>query len=212
MYRFYFNDIQMPITPSSLEISINNRNTTLDLINDGEINILKNAGLTDISFTLLLPNQKYPFCDSAEPANYYLTIFDKLKRNKQVFQFIVTREKRNGELLDDTNIKVSIEDYTIKEDAESLGIDMSVDIKLKEYREYSTKKLVVKENGKVEEETKRDDSTKEKTKTYTVKEGDSLFKICQKQLGNGEKWEEIAKLNGISNANLIKPGQVIKLS
>lgn len=53
---------------------------------------------------------------------------------------------------------------------------------------------------------------KPESKTYTVKSGDSLWKIAQKELGNGSKYPQIAKLNGITNPNKIKVGQVLKLS
>ena len=50
----------MPITPSKVKVKINNQNETLTLISGEEINILKAAGLTDVSFDLLLPQVPYP--------------------------------------------------------------------------------------------------------------------------------------------------------
>lgn len=45
---------------------------------------------------------------------------------------------------------------------------------------------------------------------YTVKRGDSLWKIAQNQLGSGTRYTEIMELNGLSS-DLIHPGQVLKL-
>ncbi len=47
-------------------------------------------------------------------------------------------------------------------------------------------------------------------KTYTVKKGDSLWQIAQSQLGNGSRWPEIQKLNGLSGTT-IYAGQVLKI-
>ena len=46
---------------------------------------------------------------------------------------------------------------------------------------------------------------------YTVQRGDSLWSIAKKQLGDGTKYKEIARKNGIANPNRIYPGQVLKL-
>lgn len=46
------------------------------------------------------------------------------------------------------------------------------------------------------------------TPTYTVKSGDTLSGIAA---ANGTTWQELQRINGIANANLIHPGQVIKL-
>lgn len=46
------------------------------------------------------------------------------------------------------------------------------------------------------------------TKTYTVKSGDTLSGIAAKY---GTTYQELAKKNGISNPNLIYPGQVLKI-
>lgn len=48
------------------------------------------------------------------------------------------------------------------------------------------------------------------TVRYTVKSGDSLWAIAKKQLGNGSRWSEISKLNGLKST-IIRPGQVLKI-
>ena len=47
-------------------------------------------------------------------------------------------------------------------------------------------------------------------KTYTVKSGDSLWKIAASQLGNGSRYTEIKSLNGLTS-DVIHAGQVLKL-
>ena len=87
----YLDGVLMPITPSKVKVKINNQNDTLTLINGEEINILKEPGLTDVSFDLLLPQVSYPFTNGgAQSADYYLSLFERLKTSKQPFQFILT--------------------------------------------------------------------------------------------------------------------------
>ena len=63
-YHFYMGKMLCPIAPSKLQIKIGNKNKTMTLINEGEVNILKQVGLTEISFDMLLPNVSYPFADN----------------------------------------------------------------------------------------------------------------------------------------------------
>lgn len=52
-----------------------------------------------------------------------------------------------------------------------------------------------------------------KTKTYTIKKGDTLWAIAKKYYGNGSQYTKIYNANKdkIKNPNLIYPGQVIKI-
>ena len=49
--------------------------------------------------------------------------------------------------------------------------------------------------------------------TYTVNKGDSLSKIAKEFYGSANRWHEIydANRDQISNPDLIKPGQVLKI-
>lgn len=220
-YSFFLDGVQFPIAPSSMEMQINNNNKTITLINESEVNILKKAGLTDISFDLLLPNSKYPFAvypDGFQPATYYLEKLESLKVSNKPFQFIVSRMKPNGDLLFDTNMKVSLEDYPIQEDAEN-GFDIVVSLNLKQYREYGTKVLEIKKptasgSKPIAKTTKpRATTSKVTPKSHTVVRGDTLWAICKKHYGKVTKamTDELAAKNGIKNPDLIFPGKVIKL-
>ncbi|AXU53360.1 TPA: LysM peptidoglycan-binding domain-containing protein [Clostridioides difficile] len=228
-YDFYLDGVQLPIAPAKLEIKITNKNKTVDLINTGEVNILKKEGLSEISFEAEFTHNKLPFCRGQfRDVQFFLSKLELLKTDCKPFQFIVSRELGN-KVLFNTNMKVSLEEYNIVEDAEN-GSDTKVAIKLKQYRDYSTKKLVLappkNETGRpsVKIEPKRVDSvnaTNTKTKTYTVKAGDSLWSICQKQLGNGSLYKKVYELNKsmMDKANkgknlskyTIYKGQVLKL-
>ena len=130
-----------PFPPKKLELKISNQNKTYDLMNYSEINILKSPGLTSIEFDILLPNVKYPFAtykNNFQNAKYFLGILENLKVNKSAFSIYSYRKFPNGTGIFDTNIKVSLEDYTITDSTDE-GFDTTVKIKLKQYREYSTK-------------------------------------------------------------------------
>ena len=48
-------------------------------------------------------------------------------------------------------------------------------------------------------------------KTYTVKTGDSLWKIAEEAYNSGYNWVDIAEENNLSNANIITEGQELSL-
>ena len=142
-YDFYMDKCLLPVTPEKLTTKINNANKTVTLINEGEINLLKAAELTDVEFECDIPQVKQPYAvypSGFKGASYFLNYFEQLKTSKKPFQFIVCRKSPNGKKFFNTNLKVSLEDYKITEDAKE-GFDLRVKIKLKQYREYGTKTI-----------------------------------------------------------------------
>ena len=221
-YDFYLDKCLLPVTPDKLQIKINNANETVTLINEGEINILKQAGLTDIEFECRIPQENYPFAvykSGYKGADYFLSYFESLKTGKKPFQFIVCRKRPTGKQLFDTNIKVSMEDYKITEDAKN-GFDLLVKIKLKQWRDYGTKTVNITfnvEKPKASTTTQREATSSPApaaSQTYTVVKGDCLFNIAKKFYGNGSKYTVIYNANKSvigGNPNLIYPGQVLTI-
>ena len=207
MYDVFLDKILLPVTPSKIQLKIKNQNKTINLISEGEVNILRQAGLTDISLTVLIPQVPYPFAkynSGFQDASFFLDAFEKLKTERDMdgklkpFQFIVSRAMPNGANLFSTNIKVSLEEYTITDDTKG-GFDITVDIKLKQYRSYATSVVQVQaELGKAPKaiiKPQRPAENPPQARTHTVVPGDSLWAIAQRHLNDGNRYAEIYELN-----------------
>lgn len=233
MYEFYMDGVRLPVTPSALTIKISNQNKTINLINEGQLNIIKTPGLSKISFNALLPNREYPFAyypNGYQPAQYYMNKLEMLKTACKPFEFSVIRIDDSGEeLMSAQPMTVSLESYELNEDAASYGVDVMAKIELLQYAPYHTKSIEFKQSDSGTKTAtvtqKRDTTTAPTNKTYTVKQGDNLWDIARVQLGNGARQTEIYNLNkatieaaakkygrqSSSNGWWIYPGTVLKL-
>lgn len=217
-YDLYIDGELMPVTPSKVQIKTGNNNKEMTLINDGEVNVLKQPGLKEISFDLLLPNQKYNFANypnGYHNADHYKELLEKLKSDAKPFQFILSRGTPKGNNLGNTDMTVSLEDLSFTDDAKE-GFDIKASVKLKEYKPYATKTLVLNNTSNtVTIQEERAPSTNEPQtggSTYSVQKGDSLWKIAKQKYGNGVDYKKIVEANPqIKNPNLIYPGQKLVL-
>ena len=214
MYRFYFkcesDSLMLPASPSYFKIKIGSRNKKVDIVKLGEVGIIKTIGLREMEFDFVLSRNGFwqGGYGNYEPV-HYLNKFREFKNSGSPITFIVIRMLPDGKRSFDTNIVATIEDYTVTEVAGECG-DFKVQMRLREYIPFKSTKLSVDDSGLIyKNETLRD--TKEVSRTYTVKEGDSLWKIAKTQLNDGSKFMEIASLNGISNPNLIYQGMVLNI-
>lgn len=168
MYTVYLGKVKLQVTPEKITMKIKNQNKTLSLIDGSQVNILKQAGLTDITFDALIPQVNYSFAryknSKFRGAKYFLGELEKMKQSKKPVQFVVWRDMPSNAIttlnafgtqqeaikstlkatsLFDTNISVSVEDYDIKEDFAN-GFDLIVSISLKQYVKYGTKLVTFK--------------------------------------------------------------------
>ena len=202
-YTFYFkvdNEVlTFPITPGELNIKSGSNNEVVNLINEGDINILKSPSLTEVEFEARFPMRQYPYGRKFSKFKTYFDVFKELKEDKEAFRFIVARTKPNGTTRTwDTNLLVSLEDLELTENVDN-GDDVIVFFKLKQYKDYGVVKLKKKKvsstSKKVKPVTKKRTTKKVKTEKYTVKSGDCLWNIAKKFYGNGAKWKRIYKAN-----------------
>lgn len=234
-YYMYLGTMQIPIPPESITTTINNKNETIDLLGTGEVNILKQAGLTDISFKMLLPNSDYPFNESIlfrrKRASYYINKLERMKVGNptmatvgqltglrgldgKIFQFIVVRMKPNGEMLQMTNMKVTLEDYKVIEEADN-GFDCYAEISLKRWRDYGTKKVSLQtdKNGNVTGVSEQSRSVNGKVANATAKVSTktTLQRLVKAEFGNTNHLFEIQALNKIAVPVALTVGQVVNM-
>lgn len=219
MYRIYLKQdgkqILLPVTPSEIEIKAGNRNKAVYILNFGEINLAKKPGLQEIRFTVLLPGRMYSFVqmeDGFHEPEYFLNCFKEYKAAAKPVQLILFRRLADGTQLFCGNMDVLLEDYTVTEKGGEQG-DFWVELHWKEWKAAKSIRYSVKnqDGGNVLMEQGQERQAKTPAATYTVKKGDCLWNIAKKQLGDGTKYKEIAKKNGISDPNKIYPGQVLKI-
>jgi hypothetical protein len=225
MYYMFMDDMQIPIPPEKMRTRIKGRNRTFDLLADGEINILKAAGLTEIEFKILLPNASYPcnqsILGSFAKAQVYIDKLQVLKTSMQPFQFIMVRMTDGGEILNIENTKVTLENYDLDEDAME-GYDFYADIHLKQYKDYNTKKITVTtdatgaQTGTVT--AARSPDSKTELTQVTAKAGDTLQTIIKKNFGSvsaivgvANSISFIQQINKIAVPAALAAGQIIKI-
>lgn len=198
--------IRLPVLPESIEIEESSNNKSFNLQNIGEINVINKIKLPTLMIKSIFPLYNSPYVTTSyllKPSEY-VDIIKQWRDKNEPIALTITGTAYPIEW------QCSIEKFVYGESAGSVG-DISYSLRLKKYVNYGIEKAVIQQGSNDVATTAIRTSTKEVAKSYTVRKGDTLYAICKKELGNGDKYKEIARLNNIKNPNLIYPGQVIKL-
>ncbi|SHE62363.1 LysM peptidoglycan-binding domain-containing protein [Clostridium fallax] len=206
----------IPVLPEKIEISENSNNKIYNLINLGDINIINKPKLTEISFESYFPKHKGPYLSSEQlfEPSFYISKIREWREKKQKIRFIFV----GGAL--EVNDLFTIENFKLNENGGEVG-DIYYNLELKRYQKYVAKKVIIKTNNnssnnsvvtKITNNNIRQ-SSPQTPKIHTVVEGDTLWHLAKKYLGNGNRWPEIYNINKdkIKNPNIIYNGQVLKI-
>nr|WP_314465567.1 LysM peptidoglycan-binding domain-containing protein [uncultured Clostridium sp.] len=192
---------RLPVKPSDFTVTVTHRNTVVNVIQVGDINLIGKTGLREVTLSSFFPAKDYNFSNNSgrkEPLSYVKKI-ESWRTSGEPVRVIIT-----GVL----NMEATIESFSYGEQ-DATG-DVYYTCYLKEYKKIKTKKATVT-IATVQPTTRA--SQQSGGKTYTVVSGDSLWKIAKQFYGNGAEYNKIysANTDKIKNPNLIYPGQVLTI-
>ncbi|MFD2671032.1 LysM peptidoglycan-binding domain-containing protein [Marinicrinis sediminis] len=205
-FRNYEEQLQLPVNPVNYELSSSHDYQDFEVNHYGERTVPGFRQLAEISLSSFFPKHyNATFCEYENIPQPWEAV-NRLKRWQESGEPI--RLKITGTSI---NMAATIRSLDIEEKAGEPG-DIHFSLKLKEYQFFTFPVYALDEEEKVIDPSQRRANTVVNPSRYTVKPGDSLWKISQKNLGDGSKWRKIYELNKAvigPNPNLIKPQQVL---
>lgn len=198
--------IRLPVLPETINCRCGSYNESVKISGLGEITVMQNRPAYVFSFSSFFP--PYGFSDM---------LGENFTRPFELCQQILAWKNSDKPVHfmaagSNINIFCTIEEFDMSENGGDVGT-IYYGIKLKEYREITVRQVKVKDSSAAVLDANRRVDNTVVPETYTVAKGDCIWNIAKKYLGSGSKWQEIYNLNKdkIKNANLIYPGQVLKM-
>lgn len=215
-YSVYFKNgskrYKLPVNPEEIKRSRTLNAEKYHVLGSGQVSVPTYCELEEFSFEAEFPSRNYHYVNVSggfKTADYFEKMFRTVQKNGKPIQFIASND-----ITDDISVKVLVDSVEVVEKAGEEG-DKYISLKLSEYkapgRRFATI-IVNRELVKQEQETAPPENPAvTESKTHTVVKGETLWGIARKYYGNGALHTKIASANGISNPNLIRPGQVFTI-
>ena len=211
-HKVYINGVRMPVAPKAINIKIDNKNKTLDMVNGDIYKVLNLPGLTSYSLEFIIPHdvESIPgavYENGFLPPQYFFDMFEQLKVNKKkserVFRFIVI-EQQGYNTSQTQNIAqyCTLEDYQITQDMEKYGLDFLVSMTLESYQEHTTEKARIFDNGNgtfsaivSDIDKMKNQDTAPIPEPHVVVPGDTLCKLAYKLYGDESKYKYLSLIH-----------------
>ena len=185
--------LRLPVNPESYVYSSPFGYVETEVEGLGEVTNIGHRGLKEFTITTFWPktyNSTYCSYSSFISPTTFVSTIEKWRSNRAPIRYVVTG-------ISGANTSVTIRDFEVEaEKAGSIG-DIYFTLTLKEYRAPSVKTVDLSKPKKTTTKPRPPAHKPTQKKTYTVKSGDSLYKIAARKdiYGAGSKWRKIYDAN-----------------
>ncbi|UYO03013.1 LysM peptidoglycan-binding domain-containing protein [Paenibacillus sp. PSB04] len=197
--------LQLPVNPEQISVKTSHGYEDVQVTQLGEYTVIGEALLKEYSLSSFFPRDYHPgFCEYEDIRDPWETVemIEKWIKSRRPVRLDITGTKIKG--------LVTIRSFQYTERAGNPG-DVFYELELKEYAEVRFRQVETTGSGKatiISGEQRPD--ARVRPAAYVVVPGDTLWKISQRTLGNGDRWREIYAANETvigKNPNRIVPGQ-----
>lgn len=192
--------------PDEISFVASSNFLTYDILDVGEIKLPKGTALTTVSWEAIFPGKNIrdePYIQGTwqQPDNL-VKLFDKFKAQGTPLQLVATNSP--------INMPVYINEFDVTLKA-SYGWNYSIQFVQRKTIQVVTDSASASSASTAAKKSKSKAPVRvsKKTTTYTVKKGDSLWKIAENCLGSGARYTEICTANKIGAGSPIYPGQTL---
>lgn len=193
-------ELIMPVTPPSFQVELGRLVEQVDMAGTGQVNLPGLEGLFNEQQTFLLPDSERSYTQGGWSGDPYATV-DMLVRWSNagdVLRMIVTQ----------TPVNVAVILPPVRYGQQDGTGDVYVTLTLRQYRDLAAETV---ENADTGNAGRAAPAAQTDETSYTVQKGDTLWGIARRHYGQGSLAQRLAAYNGIGNANVIFPGQVVTL-
>lgn len=184
--------LQIPVLPEEIKISFNSGNSSVSVIDFGDIIIKQGRKAAQYSFSSIFPI--YPFSGSTKKVSSPKTYVSKILKfidDKSIVKLVLARA--NNKFLG-ISVNVVIDKFDYSENGEDPGT-IEYSIAFEEYRSVTINQIKTSNKKATKSSNRKRTLTKSTAKTYKIKSGDCLYSIAKKELGNSNRWRDIYNLN-----------------
>lgn len=191
---------ELAVNPKQIQVSSDNGDKSIELLNIGTVMLPGHRNPVKITIQTFLPAPGSPFYRGISPDSM-ISMVDKAKNGQKSIRLIISGTNVNHRFI----VNSASATYTEGQN------DVQVAWSFTEDRFSNITAVASMANRYTATGLSQRPDTQETPKSVTVKDGDTLWGFAVKYYGDGTRWQDIARQNGVNDPKKLPVGKVLEI-